>query len=189
MSRIGRLPIQLPKGVDVTIGEQNQVTVKGPRGQMSRSLHPEMQIAQENGALTVVRPSDSKLHKSLHGLTRSLLANMVTGVTSGFSKEMDLVGVGYRAEVQGRKIVFNVGYSHPIEVEIPQGMEMRVERKNKPIQQYQMSLTITATDKEALGELAANIRKLRKPEPYKGKGIKYADEVIRRKAGKAGAKK
>jgi large subunit ribosomal protein L6 len=189
MSRIGRLPITIPKGVDVTIAEHNQVTVKGPRGQLSRTLHPDMQLAIQDGNLTVTRPSDSKQHKSLHGLTRTLVANMVAGVTNGFSKEMDLVGVGYRAEVQGRKIVFNVGYSHPIEMAIPQGVEMKVERKNKPIQQYQMSLTITASDKEQLGELAANIRKLRKPEPYKGKGIKYADEVIRRKAGKAGAKK
>jgi large subunit ribosomal protein L6 len=189
MSRIGRLPIPVPKGVEVRIENGNQVTVKGPRGQLSRTLHPDMQISQDDGVITVTRPSEIKQHKALHGLTRTLINNMVLGVTTGFSKEMDLVGVGYRAEVQSRKIVFNVGYSHPIEMEIPQGVEMKVERKNKPIQQYQMSLTITASDKEQLGQLAANIRKLRKPEPYKGKGIKYADEVIRRKAGKAGAKK
>lgn len=189
MSRIGRLPISLPKGVEVRLEPDNLITVKGPRATLSRTLHPEMIVSQEEGRIVVARPSEEKQHKALHGLTRTLVANMVNGVTTGFSRELDLVGVGYRVEVQGRKVVFNVGYSHAIEMEIPQGVEMKVERKNKPIQQYQMSLTITASDKEQLGELAANIRKLRKPEPYKGKGIKYADEVIRRKAGKAGAKK
>ena len=180
MSRIGRMPIAIPQGVDIKI-EGSVVTVKGPNGQLSRTVHNDMILELEDGQLLVKRPSEEKFHKSLHGLTRSLINNMVEGVTKGFQRSLDLVGVGYRAAKQGNKLVLTVGYSHPVEIEPKEGIEIEVPAATKVI--------VKGADKEAVGALAANIRKVRPPEPYKGKGIKYDTERIRRKAGKAGAKK
>ncbi|WP_418791434.1 50S ribosomal protein L6 [Phosphitispora sp. TUW77] len=180
MSRIGRMPIAVPQGVDIKI-EGNVVTVKGPNGQLTKTLHNDMILELEDGQLLVKRPSEEKFHKSLHGLTRSLLNNMVEGVTKGFQKNLELVGVGYRAAKQGNKLVLTVGYSHPVEIEPREGIEIDVPVPTKVI--------VKGADKEAVGALAANIREVRPPEPYKGKGIKYDTERIRRKAGKAGAKK
>lgn len=179
MSRIGKLPIPVPAGVEIKL-EDNAITVKGPKGVLSRQLHKDMIINLENNELKVVRPSDQKLHRALHGLTRSLVANMVQGVTTGFEKTLDLVGVGYRASKQGNKLVLTVGYSHPVEIEPETGLDIEVPAPTKII--------VRGADKEKVGLLAANIRAVREPEPYKGKGIKYTNEVIRRKVGKTGGK-
>jgi large subunit ribosomal protein L6 len=179
MSRIGKLPIQVPNGVTVTI-DGNRVTVKGPKGELSRTLHPEMQLAQENGTVTVTRPSDEPNHRALHGLTRSLVANMVEGVTKGYSKTLEITGVGYKAEVRPYGLQFALGYSHPIEVRAPAGITLAAPNPT--------TVVVSGADKEAVGRIASEIRKLRKPEPYKGKGVKYQGEIIRRKAGKAGGK-
>jgi large subunit ribosomal protein L6 len=181
MSRIGKMPIPLPKGVTATINGSD-ITVKGPRGELSRTFHPVVTVEQENGTLHVTRPSDIKLHKALHGLSRALLANMVTGVSTGFQRVLNIEGVGYRAEVQGNDLVLNVGYSHPVRFEAPAGVKFSVDKTARVV-------TLDGNDKEVLGELAAKIRRIRPPEPYKGKGILYAGERIRRKAGKAGKAK
>ena len=179
MSRIGRMPIAVPAGVTVEIAENNKVTVKGPKGTLERVLPSEMDIKLENGEVVVTRPNDLKKMKSLHGLTRTLIANMVPGVTEGYAKTLEINGVGYRAQKQGKKLVLSLGYSHPVEMEDPEGLESVVE-DNK--------ITVKGIDKEKVGQYAAEIRGKRAPEPYKGKGIKYADEVIRRKVGKTGKK-
>lgn len=180
MSRIGRLPIEVPKGVDIKIDENNNVTVKGQKGTLSKSFHKDMIIKLEGSTLTVQRPSEDKMHKSLHGLTRTLLNNMVVGVTNGYEKGLDINGVGYRAQKQGKKLVLTLGYSHPVEMEEPEGITVDVPTQNK--------LIVKGIDKQAVGEFAAKIRSKREPEPYKGKGIKYDTEVIRRKEGKTGGK-
>ncbi len=177
MSRIGRLPISLPDGVEIT-QDGHRVRVKGPLGQLERELHPQMTLERENGTLRVVRPSDEPRHRALHGLTRTLVNNMITGVTTGFTKNLEISGVGYRAQLQGTKLVLALGYSHPVEVEPPPGIEFRVESPTR--------LGVFGADKELVGQTAAFIRSKRKPEPYKGKGIRYAGEQILRKAGKAG---
>lgn len=177
MSRIGKKPIVIPQGVNVTV-EGNVVTVKGPKGTLNRTLHPDMMMTLENGQILVGRPSDGKLHRSLHGLTRTLVANMVEGVSKGFQKGLDIEGVGYRAAKQGRKLVLTVGYSHPVEFEPEEGLEVDVPAPNK--------MLVKGIDKEKVGALAANIRAVRKPEPYLGKGIRYEGEVVRRKVGKTG---
>ena len=179
MSRIGRMSIAIPAGVTVELAENNQVTVKGPKGTLSRVLPSEMEIKVEGSEVTVTRPNDLKKMKSLHGLTRTLIHNMVVGVTDGFTKELEVNGVGYRASKAGKKLTLNLGYSHPVEMEDPEGLESTVDG-NKII--------IKGIDKEKVGQYAAEIRDKRRPEPYKGKGIKYADEVIRRKVGKTGKK-
>ncbi len=178
MSRIGRRPIPVPAGVSVHI-EGPRVTVKGPKGELSRSFNQDMSITLQDNQIIVTRPTDSKRHKALHGLTRALLANMVTGVSQGFQKTLELEGVGYRAEMQGDKLVLSVGYSHPVLIEPPPGISFSVEKGYR-------SFTVEGIDKELVGEVAAKIRAVRKPEPYKGKGIRYLGERIRRKAGKAG---
>ena len=181
MSRIGRMPITVPAGVTVTVAEGNVVTVKGPKGELKRALRSEMTINQEGNLITVTRPSDAKEHRSLHGLTRTLLANMITGVTDGFKKELDVNGVGYRVAKDGKNLVMNLGYSHQVIVPEIEGITIDVPGPNKII--------ISGCDKQAVGQFAAEVREKRPPEPYKGKGIKYADEVIRRKVGKTGGKK
>ncbi len=180
MSRIGRMPIAIPAGVTVDIAENNKVTVKGPKGTLERVLPSEMEIKVEEGSIVVTRPNDLKKMKSLHGLTRSLLNNMVVGVTEGYEKKLEVNGVGYRAAKQGKKLVLNLGYSHPVEMEDPEGVETVLEGQN--------IIIVKGIDKEKVGQFAAEIRDTRRPEPYKGKGIKYADEVIRRKVGKTGKK-
>ncbi len=177
MSRIGRMPIPLPDGVEIT-QDGNRLTVKGPLGTLEREIHPEMTVERNDGQLQVVRPSDQPRHRALHGLTRTLVANMVTGVTTGFTRALEVSGVGYRAQLQGQKLVLALGYSHPVEVDPPAGIEFRVETPTK--------LAVFGADKELVGQTAAYIRSRRKPEPYKGKGIRYAGEHILRKAGKAG---
>ena len=177
MSRIGRMPIPLPDGVEVT-QEGTTIRVKGPLGTLERTVHPEMKIEREDGTLRVVRPTDEPRHRALHGLTRTLVNNMVTGVTTGFTKNLEISGVGYRAQLQGTKLVLALGYSHPVEVDPPAGIEFRVETPTR--------LGVFGADKELVGQVAARIRSHRKPEPYKGKGIKYQGEHILRKAGKAG---
>ena len=172
MSRIGRLPVAIPAGVEVTVAEGNVVTVKGPKGTLERALPTEMEIKVEDGHVVVSRPNDLKKMKSLHGLTRSLIHNMVVGVSEGYTKELEVNGVGYKAAKQGKKLVLSLGYSHPVEMEDPDGIETKVDGNNK----------------EKVGQFAAEIRDKRRPEPYKGKGIKYVDEVIRRKVGKTGKK-
>ena len=179
MSRIGRLPVVVPAGVEVTITENNEVTVKGPKGTLEKALPREMDIKLEDGHVVVTRPSDLKKMKSLHGLTRTLIQNMVTGVSEGYEKVLEVNGVGYRAAKQGKKLVLSLGYSHPVEMEDPEGLESAVDG-NKII--------VKGIDKERVGQYAAEIGDKRRPEPYKGKGIKYADEVIRRKVGKTGKK-
>ena len=179
MSRIGRMPIAIPAGVTVELAENNQVTVKGPKGTLSRVLPSEMEIKVEGSEVTVTRPNDLKKMKSLHGLTRTLIHNMVVGVTDGFTKELEVNGVGYRASKAGKKLTLNLGYSHPVEMIDPEGLSSAVDG-NKII--------VSGISKEKVGQYAAEIRDKRRPEPYKGKGIKYADEVIRRKVGKTGKK-
>ena len=181
MSRIGRMPITVPADVDVKIGEGNVVTIKGPKGELTQSLRPEMIITMENGHIHVARPSEDKLHRSLHGLTRSLINDMVVGVTKGFQKELEINGVGYRASKEGNKLVMNLGYSHLVTMEEIDGITIEVPAQNKVV--------IHGIDKQKVGQFAANVRAKRPPEPYKGKGIKYANEVIRHKEGKAGGKK
>lgn len=178
MSRIGKAPITLPKGVKVDI-KKSTVTITGPKGKLSQSFHPDMALEMEDGVLAVKRPTDSRDHRSLHGLTRALLNNMVVGVSDGFKKTLQIEGVGYRAELKGKTLVLNVGYSHPVEFEPPADVSFAVENRSKTI-------IIEGIDKQVVGELAANIRKQRPPEPYKGKGIRYDGEIVRRKAGKAG---
>jgi large subunit ribosomal protein L6 len=177
VSRIGRLPVEIPAGVTVDLKEGNDITVKGPKGTLHRVLPIEMEVKLEDGKVVVNRPNDLKKMKSLHGLTRTLVRNMVVGVSEGYSKVLEINGVGYRAQKQGKKLVLNLGYSHPIEMEDPEGIESAVDG-NK--------ITVSGIDKEKVGQYAAEIREKRSPEPYKGKGIKYADEVIRRKVGKTG---
>jgi large subunit ribosomal protein L6 len=177
MSRIGRLPIPVPSGVDVTIEGRN-VTVKGPKGTLSRALHPDMTVSREDGTLVVTRPTEQKTHKQLHGLTRTLVNNMVVGVTDGYRKGLEIVGVGYRAQKTGDKLVLALGYSHPIEIDPPAGISFEVENPTR--------LAVVGIDKELVGQIAAKVRATRKPEPYKGKGVRYAGEKVRRKAGKAG---
>jgi len=179
VSRIGRKPIGLPAGVEIEI-EDNIITVKGPKGVLSQSIPEDISIELRGGELLCTRPSDSKRHCAMHGLTRALVANMVTGVTTGFEKKLEMVGVGYRAQMQGSKLVLNIGYSHPIEIEPPQGVEFEVPAVTR--------ITVKGIDKQLVGNTAADIRALRKPEPYKGKGVRYENEVVRRKAGKSGAK-
>ena len=177
MSRIGRLPITVPSGVDVTIDGRN-VTVTGPKGTLSRSLHPDITVSREDGTLVVTRPTEQKTHKQLHGLTRTLVNNMVVGVTDGYRKGLEITGVGYRAALSGRKLQLNLGYSHQIEIDPPEGITFEVENPTR--------LAVVGIDKELVGQIAAKVRATRKPEPYKGKGVRYAGEYIRRKAGKAG---
>jgi large subunit ribosomal protein L6 len=179
MSRIGNKPVQIPSGVTVTLDGIN-ITVKGPKGELSRELHPDMIVKVEESTLTVERPSDNKLHRSLHGTTRSIISNMVEGVTNGYEKKLELIGVGYRATKQGTKLVLNVGYSHPVEIEPEVGLEVEVPTNTK--------ITVKGIDKERVGALASNIRAVRLPEPYKGKGIRYEGEFVRRKEGKTGKK-
>ena len=180
MSRIGRMPIAIPAGVTVTIAENNKVTVKGPKGTLERVLPEELTIKEEDGHVVVSRPNDLKRMKSLHGLTRTLINNMIVGVTNGYEKVLEVNGVGFRAAKQGKKLTLNLGYSHPVEMEDPEGIETVLDGQNK--------ITVKGIDKEKVGQYAAEIRDKRRPEPYKGKGIKYADEVIRRKVGKTGKK-
>ena len=180
MSRIGRMPIEIPQGVDVKLGADNEITVKGAKGTLCRKLHPEMQVAVEGNIVTVTRPSENKMHKSLHGLTRTLINNMVVGVTEGYTKTLEINGVGYRAQKQGNKLVMNLGYSHQVEMEEIDGIKIDVPQPNQII--------ISGIDKQKVGQFAAVVREKRLPEPYKGKGIKYADEVIIRKEGKTGKK-
>lgn len=179
MSRIGRKPVTLPEGVNVTLND-NEITVKGPKGTLSRTLHKDMKISIENNELLVERPSDNKLHRALHGTTRSVISNMVDGVTKGFEKTLELVGVGYRAAKAGNKVTLSVGYSHPVEIVPEEGIELDVPAANRVV--------VKGIDKERVGAVAANIRSVREPEPYKGKGIKYENERIRRKEGKTGKK-
>ena len=180
MSRIGRMPIAIPAGVTVTIAENNKVTVKGPKGTLERELPVEMTIKEEDGQIVVTRPNDLKKMKSLHGLTRTLVNNMIVGVTDGYEKVLEVNGVGYRAQKQGKKLILSLGYSHPVEMEDPEGLESVLDGQNK--------ITVKGIDKEKVGQYAAEIGDKRRPEPYKGKGIKYADETIRRKVGKTGKK-
>jgi large subunit ribosomal protein L6 len=177
MSRIGRLPIQVPAGVDVAI-DGRHITVSGPKGSLSRDLHPEMALNRDGDSILVTRPSETKAHKQLHGLTRTLVNNMVVGVTSGYRKGLEITGVGYRAVLVGKKLQLSLGYSHPVEIDPPSGISFELENPTK--------LAVVGIDKELVGEIAARVRASRKPEPYKGKGVRYAGEVIRRKAGKAG---
>jgi len=177
MSRIGRLPITVPSGVDVTI-DGRTVTVKGPKGTLSRALHPDITVSREDGTLVVTRPTEQKTHKQLHGLTRTLVNNMVVGVTDGYRKGLEITGVGYRAALNGKKLTLNLGYSHPIEIDPPEGITFEVENPTR--------LAVVGIDKELVGQIAAKVRSTRKPEPYKGKGVRYSGEYIRRKAGKAG---
>ena len=181
MSRIGRAPIAIPAGVEIKVEDNNVVTVKGPKGTLTQKFNPNMAIAIEDGVLHVTRPNDAKENRSLHGLTRTLIHNMVVGVTEGYKKELDVNGVGYRVAKEGNKLVMNLGFSHQVTVEEVPGIEIEVPNPNK--------IVIHGCDKQQVGQFAAEVREKRPPEPYKGKGIKYTDEVIRRKAGKTGAKK
>jgi large subunit ribosomal protein L6 len=178
MSRIGRKPIPVPSSVAVQVGEDNLITVKGPKGELQRRLHPDMIVEQADGQVVVKRPSDERMHRALHGLTRTLIDNMVVGVTQGYKKDLEIVGVGYRALKEGNVLVLQVGYSHPVRHDPPAGITYQVEGTNR--------VSVQGIDKELVGEEAARIRRVRKPEPYKGKGIRYAGERVRRKAGKAG---
>ncbi len=177
MSRIGRLPITVPSGVDVTI-DGTSVTVNGPKGTLNRTLHRDMLVSREEGTVVVARPSEQKTHKQLHGLTRTLVNNMVVGVTDGYRKGLEITGVGYRAVLVGRKLQLSLGYSHLVEIDPPEGISFELETPTK--------LAVVGIDKELVGQVAAKVRSSRKPEPYKGKGVRYAGEIIRRKAGKAG---
>lgn len=178
MSRVGKKIIEVPANVTVTVATDNTVTVKGPKGELVRSFHQDMKIEQEGNVISVSRPSDSKEHRTNHGTTRALLANMVTGVSAGFEKSLELIGVGYRAQLQGKKLVLNVGYSHPVEFTPEDGLEVEVPTNTKII--------VKGISKERVGALASNIRDVRPPEPYKGKGIRYEGEYVRRKEGKTG---
>ena len=177
MSRIGRLPIDIPSGVDVTVNDRD-VTVKGPKGELALTVAQPISVAIEDGRVVVRRPDDERESRSLHGLTRTLIANNILGVTQGYTKSLDVVGTGYRVQARGANVEFALGFSHPVLVEPPAGISFTVEGNNR--------LTVSGIDKQAVGETAANIRKIRKPEPYKGKGVRYTGEVVRRKAGKAG---
>jgi large subunit ribosomal protein L6 len=177
MSRIGRLPVPVPKGVDVKVSGRT-IEVRGPKGQLTRRVHPDMAVAVADGTVRVTRPSDQRHHRALHGLTRALIANMVRGVVDGFRVDMEIQGVGYRAAKQGRQVVLQVGYSHPVEITPPPGVEIEVPQPNR--------LSIVGSDREAVGQMAAIIRAVRRPDPYKGKGIRYAGERLKLKAGKAG---
>lgn len=178
MSRIGKMPIEIPKDVTVDL-KGDLLSVKGPKGELKRSIHPKVTVSTENNQISVKVPDESKESKSFHGLFRALIANMVTGVSQGFERGLEIVGVGYRAELSGRTATFHLGYSHPVVFELPEGIEARIDKTK---------ITLNGIDKELLGKTAAKIRGFRKPEPYKGKGIKYAEEVIKRKAGKTGSK-
>ncbi len=180
MSRIGKLPITVPKGVTVTVSQDNTVTVKGPKGQLSQWVNRDITVQQDDGVLTLVRPTDSKPHKAMHGLYRSLVHNMVVGVTDGFSKSLELVGTGYRAAAEGKRLTLNIGYSHPVVFEAPENITFETPAPTKVV--------VKGIDKQQVGNLAADIRAVRKPEPYLGKGIKYEAERIRRKEGKTGKK-
>jgi large subunit ribosomal protein L6 len=177
MSRIGRLPITIPAGVDVTI-DGRTITVKGPKGSLTRDLHPDMTVSREDSSIVVTRPTEQKTHKQLHGLTRTLVNNMVVGVTDGYRKGLEITGVGYRAVKVGEKLQLSLGYSHQIEIDPPAGITFEVENPTR--------LAVVGIDKELVGQIAAKVRSTRKPEPYKGKGVRYAGEQVRRKAGKAG---
>jgi large subunit ribosomal protein L6 len=177
MSRVGKMPIPVPQGVEVQIAGR-RVSVKGPKGELSRELEPDMRVKQHDGQLIVTRPSEQPRHRALHGLTRTLVANMVTGVSDGFSKTLELQGVGYRAQMQGQNLVLAIGYSHPVNVPPPPGIQFEVEGTSK--------IVVKGINREHVGQAAADVRKIRPPEPYKGKGIRYAGEYVRRKAGKAG---
>ena len=181
MSRIGRAPVAIPAGVEVTIGDNNVVTVKGPKGTLTQQFNSNMTITVDGAVATVARPNDLKENRALHGLTRSLLNNMVVGVTEGYKKTLEVNGVGYRVALEGNKLVMNLGYSHQVIMEAPAGITVEVPNPNQII--------VSGFDKQLVGQFAANIREKRPPEPYKGKGIKYSDEVIRRKVGKTGVKK
>lgn len=178
MSRIGKLPIPVPAGVTVTVDDKNNVVVKGPKGTLSQQVHRDFKIVQENGVLTLERPSDSKPHKSMHGLYRSLVHNLVVGVTEGFEKTLEIVGTGYRAQAENKKLTVNAGYSHPVVFDAPEGITFETPTPT--------TIVVKGVDKQVVGNLAADIRAVRKPEPYLGKGIKYKGEIIRRKEGKAG---
>jgi len=180
MSRVGRLPIAIPAGVTVVVSADNVVTAKGPKGELVKAMHKDMNIAVEDNNVVVTRPSEDKQHKSLHGLTRALINNMIIGVEKGFEKNLELIGVGYRAQLQGKKLVMNLGFSHPVEIEPMEGITFEVTGPTK--------VSVKGIDKELVGAAAAEIRQWRKPEPYKGKGIKFENEVIRRKEGKTGKK-
>ncbi len=180
MSRIGRMPIQLPQGVQVEV-KKNLVTVRGPKGTLSRELHPDMKIEQSDGSIVVSRPTESRMHRSLHGLTRTLVANMVAGVTTGYSRRLEVSGVGYRAQQAGKDLVLQLGYSHPVAVEPPEGVTLTAETPTR--------IVVSGIDKELVGETAARIRRVRPPEPYKGKGVRFSEEQVRRKVGKTGGKK
>ncbi|MCJ1909344.1 50S ribosomal protein L6 [Planococcus ruber] len=178
MSRVGKKPIEVPANVTITIADNNVVTVKGPKGELTRTFNQDIAITVEENMLTVTRPSDSKEHRTIHGTTRALLANMVQGVSEGFERALELIGVGYRAQLQGQKLVLNVGYSHPVEFTPEEGVQVEVPANTKVV--------VKGIDKERVGALASNIRQTRPPEPYKGKGIRYEGEVVRRKEGKTG---
>ena len=178
MSRVGQMPITVPSGVDVII-KGSHVRVKGPKGQMEHTFPAAMDISQKDGIVSIERPSDERTHRALHGMTRALINNMVTGVSTGFEKVLEINGVGYRAEMAGNNLVLHVGYSHPVEIDPPEGISFELDNRTRQIK-------VMGYDKQSVGHIAANIRKVRPPEPYKGKGIKYLDERIRRKAGKAG---
>jgi large subunit ribosomal protein L6 len=180
MSRIGRMPIPVPQGVQVQV-DKSLVTVRGPKGTLSRELHPDMNIEQSDGNILVSRPTEGRMHRALHGLTRTLVANMVSGVTIGFTRRLEIAGVGYRAQQAGKDLVLQVGFSHPVAVEPPEGVTLTAETPTR--------IVVSGIDKELVGETAARIRRVRPPEPYKGKGIKYAEEQVRRKVGKTGGKK
>ena len=177
MSRIGKQPIEIPSGVEVTVGDGNVVTVKGPRGTLTQTMHENMRIVVADGAVRIERPDDEGFNRSLHGLTRSLVFNMVEGVTKGFEKRLAIVGVGYRASMKGKDLEVQAGYSHPVMVPVPDGIEFDTPTPTQ--------IVVRGNDKQAVGEIAAKIRKIRKPEPYKGKGIRYEGEYVRKKAGKA----
>ena len=179
MSRIGRKPIVIPEKVNIEIGKNNKVTVKGPKGELTRTFSPDMTIELKDGQVVISRPTDQRHHRALHGLTRALLANMVTGVSQGYVKELEMTGVGYRAVMKGNALDLSLGFSHPVVIEPPEGISFEVEKGGR-------AFHIKGIDKELVGEVAAEIRALRPPEPYKGKGISYRGEYIRRKAGKAG---